>query len=299
MIKDILMDWKRIAEITWRIRRVLDLWGYQEFLLPTIVGYKPGIRKGTKFAYQDKFYTIRPDPTSQILTAIREKKDYGVKRVYYISEVLEGGTRGKWQIGAEFIGGQDIELQVEIILVVISALEALNIRDFYIDMGSLSLWREIAMEAGGYHTEIFQSLEKRNFEIVNELPINNHIKEKLWQLFNFRGKRCPYPRLNRILEIINDRRVFADFSTIRPLPYYTDIIFEIYSPHLGKPLGGGGEYISGGERGFGFAMDLDAILQIFQSTPHLNRRKTEKDLKERYSTVRRLIKHDISVEVRI
>ena len=64
--------------------------------------------------------------------------------------------------------------------------------------------------------------------------------------------------------------ISLDFSFLRDLNYYTGIIFEIYSPHSGYPLGGGGRYdrllsfFRGPLPAVGFALSVDQILSIWQ-----------------------------------
>ncbi len=118
-----------------------------------------------------------------------------------------------------------------------------------------------------FREEVRRALLTRNFGIIESLPISAGRKRALWRLFNFRGKRSGVEKLDAIAELLGDERVFLDFGTVRPLPpYYTDVIFEVYSPRLGKPLGGGGgEYLVGGnKKAIGFALDLGALLKLYR-----------------------------------
>lgn len=62
-------------------------------------------------------------------------------------------------------------------------------------------------------------------------------------------------------------QVLVDFSAISSFDYYTDIVFEAYSPHLGAPLGSGGRYdstigIYGVDRpAAGFAIFLERAME--------------------------------------
>ncbi|NJE00197.1 ATP phosphoribosyltransferase regulatory subunit [Thermococcus sp. LS1] len=294
MKKDLFSESERLADITKYLRRTFELWGYREIFLPTIEEFSEELRKGTKFAYNNGFYVIKPDLTSQILANLKEPRKL---KLYYISEVLDGGIRGKWQAGVEFIGGEDIKMQVEVLLTVITSLEALGIEDFYIDIGSLKVWESAVEGVEEFRAEIFRALTRRNFEIIERLPISEEKKEELWQLFNFRGKSCGYEKLNKIIEALDDRRVFIDFGTIRPLPYYSDVIFEVYSPKIGKPLGGGGEYVFKGTKAFGFAFDLNALSKLFDGKIEKSRKRIRGELKEVYRLAKELVKLGIPVEV--
>lgn len=294
MKRDLFSESERLAYVTKYLRRTFELWGYREILLPAIEEFSEQLRKGTKFAYNNGFYIIKPDLTSQILANLKEPRKL---KLYYISEVLNGGIKGKWQAGVEFIGGEDIKMQVEVLLAVITSLEALGIEDFYIDVGSLKVWERAIEGIEEFRTEIFRALTRRNFEIIERLPISGEKKEELWQLFNFRGKSCKYKKLNKIIEAVDDERVFIDFGTIRPLPYYSDIIFEVYSPKIGKPLGGGGEYTFKGVSAFGFAFDLDALSKLFDGKIEKSRKRVGGELKEAYRLAKELVRLGIPVEV--
>jgi len=292
--KDLFSESERLADITKSLRRTFELWGYREVFLPAIEEFSEQLRKGTKFAYNNEFYVIKPDLTSQILANLKEPRKL---KLYYISEVLNGGIRGEWQAGVEFIGGEDIKMQVEVLLTVITSLEALGIEDFYIDVGSLKVWERAIEGIEEFKAEIFKALTRRNFEIIEGLPITEEKKEELWQLFNFRGKSCEYEKLNKIIDAVDDERVFIDFGTIRPLPYYSDVIFEVYSPKIGKPLGGGGEYTFKGVSAFGFAFDLNALSRVFNGGIEKSRKRIGGELKEAYKLARELVKLGIPVEV--
>jgi len=292
--KDIFSESERLANIAKYLRRTFELWGYKEIFLPTIEEFNRELRKGTKFSYNNEFYIIKPDLTSQILVNLKAPKKL---KLYYISEVLDGGVKGEWQAGVEYIGGDITKMAVEVLLTVITSLEALGIEDFYIDVGSLGMWKNAIKGIEEFETEVFKALTSRNFEIIEKLPINKKKKEELWRLFNFRGKSCEYEKLNKIIEIIDDERIFIDFGTIRPLPYYSDIIFEVYSSKLGKPLGGGGEYIFKGTSAFGFAFDLSALSKLAGGKLEKSRKKIGGDLQKVYRLARRLVKLGVPVEV--
>ena len=294
MKRDLFSESERLADITKYLRRTFELWGYREIFLPAIEEFSEQLRKGTKFAYNNAFYIIKPDLTSQILANLKEPRKL---KLYYISEVLNGGIKGGWQAGVEFLGGEDIKMQVEVLLVVITSLETLGIEDFYIDIGSLKVWENTIKGVEKFRAEIFRALTRRNFEIIERLPIGEKKKEELWQLFNFRGKSCEYKKLNKIIEAVDDERIFIDFGTIRPLPYYSDIIFEVYSPKIGKPLGGGGEYRFKGMNAFGFAFDLNALSKLFDGKIERGRKRVRGGLKEAYRLAKELVMLGIPVEV--
>ena len=288
-----LKDYLRLAEIGNRLRKAFELWNYREIMFPAIEEYSEQMRKGTKFAYNNRFYVICPDATSRI---IRDFSD-GTARIYYMSEVLDGGGRGTWEAGVELIGGREPDMYVEILSVLITALESLGIEEFYVDIGSMKVWEEALRGIEPFRDDVRRALLTRNFGIIESLPISAGRKRALWELFNFRGKRSGVKKLDDIVELLGDERVFLDFGTVRPLPYYTDVIFEVYSPLLGRPIGGGGEYLVKGKKAIGFALDLSALSGIYREKKR--RRETlSGETGEVYRKARELVKLGIPVEVK-
>ncbi|WP_456422639.1 ATP phosphoribosyltransferase regulatory subunit [Thermococcus sp.] len=288
-----LREYSRLALVSSYLRRTFELWGYREVVLPTIEQYNGKLKGGTKFAYNNEFYLIKPDVTSRLL----RNYELGSERLYYIEEVLNGGIEGKWQAGVEFIGGEPAFMTAEVLSVLITALEGLEIKEFYIDLGSLEVWRKATEDVKEFREIICTALKRRNFGLIEELPIGKEKKEELWRLFNFRGKESDYGKLAKILQLVDDERVFVDLGTVRPLPYYSDVIFEVYSPGLGRPIGGGGEYSFQGKPAVGFALDLGALLELAE----VKERRSQRYLRGigSFREARRLVSMGVPVEVRM
>ena len=287
-----IREYSQLALVSSYLRRTFELWGYGEVVLPTIEPYDETVRKGTKFAYNNGFYLIKPDMTSRLI----KNYDIGFGKLYYISEVLDGSVEGNWQAGVEFIGGEPTFMTAEVLSVLITALESLGIDEFYIDLGSLEVWRRATEGIEDFRETIYRALERRNFGLIDGLPIDREKKEDLWRLFNFRGKETEYEKLTRILKLVDDDRVFVDLGTVRPLPYYSDVIFEVYSPEFGRPIGGGGEYSFRGRPAVGFALDLRALVQL----ANVDGKTSRKSLRgiTSFREARKLVSMGIPVEVR-
>jgi len=261
--KDLFSQSRILARASKHIRDVFDLWGYEEIFLPAVEEYSEQLRDGLKITYNNAFYLVKPDITSQIVVNLKNGEP---RRLCYISEVLKDGINGRWQAGAEFIGGSDMQMVLEILSLIITLLERLGIENFYIDIGSIMVWENALKDVSEYREEVFLALKRRNFGVIEELDIPDQKKEELWYLFNFRGRKSPCNRLNEIVENLNDERVFIDFGTIRFYPYYEDIVFEVYSSNVGHPLGGGGSYRVGSMKACGFAMNLEVIAGLARLT---------------------------------
>lgn len=286
---------EKLSSVASKLRRNFELWNYREVLLPAIEQASDDLDRGTKFSDGEEFYLIKPDITSQILTKLEKGRRY---KLFYLSEVLDGGTDGDWQFGVEYVGGTQQWMIVEILSAAITALEGLGIDDFYIDVGSRKVWEGITEEVPGARKEVFRALHHRSYDRIDELNLPEDKKEEIWRLFNYRARTCEYEKLDSVLGTIDDERVFADFGTVRGLPYYEDLTFEIYSPEVGSPLGGGGEYRFEDEDSCGFAFHLEEILEVYDGNGGKGRQCVSGNPEKRVSKASELVKEGVPVEVK-
>ena len=295
MKKDVFSESKKLADITKKIRDVLELWNYSEIFLPNTVEYDESLRKGIKLTYDNEFYLTNPDVTSQIVKEY--KKDLDLKG-FYISEV-QNGLKRDIQAGVEYIGSDSLITKVEILNVLISILEKLNLDDFYIDISSLKVWRELISGFERYEEDIFEALKKRNLSVIDNLDIKEEKKQDLWELLNLRDKKSGFKKIDELIETVDDERLFADLGTVRPLPYYDDIIFEVYSPDIGYPIGAGGEYFVNDKPSCGFALNLDNMSNIYEIDIEDGKQIIQDDLGDAYKTAREKVSEDVKVDVNI
>lgn len=295
MKKDIFSESERLDRITSEVRETLTSWGYEEVFLPSVVEHDDDLRKGLKITYENEFYSVRPDPTSQIALNF---KDGLPKRKFYIREILDG-IEGTFQAGIEFLCDDPMRNKVEILNILISVLERLKIEDFYVDIGSLKIWKETIEEIKEHRDDIFKALKRRNLSLIDDLPISSEKKEELWDLLNLRGGKCGFDKIDRLISLVDDDRFYADLGTVRPLPYYDDIIFEIYSPRAGFPIGAGGEYNLDGTNGCGFALDLEIISRIYKMEEEDDFVVVGGNLKTSYRRARELVKDGKKVRMEI
>ncbi|MBS3781142.1 MAG: ATP phosphoribosyltransferase regulatory subunit [Candidatus Thermoplasmatota archaeon] len=295
MKKDVFSESERLDIIVSEIREILKRWGYQEIFLPSVVEHDGKLRKGLNITCQNEFYSVNPDPTSQMAVNFRDGLPI---RKFYIREILDG-IEGKFQAGIEFLCDDPVRNKVEILNILISILERLKIEDFYVDIGSLKIWKETIENIKEYRDDIFTALRRRNLSLIDDLPISSEKKEELWDLLNLRGEKCGFDKIDRLIDLVDDDRFYADLGTVRPLPYYDDIIFEIYSPRAGFPIGAGGEYKLEGTHGCGFALDLEMISEIYNIEEENDFVVVDGDLKTSYRRARGLVEDGEKVRMEI
>lgn len=274
----------------------MGLWSYEEVMLHSIEPYNRYLRGGAKYAYSDGFYLINPDITSRLavnLPDIREKR-----RLFYVSEVIREGIRGKWQVGAELFGMDRRRGSLEIISVVMSAMECLGVDDFAIDIGSTAAWDEILDDPEIDGEMISKALARRDQDTLQTLIKDGDRRSRILSMMNARGSPTGMKDLDVLVHDIGDKRVISDPGTVKLLPYYDGFIFEIYSPSSLMMLGSGGSYTIGGIEAVGFALDLSSLAAIHENnSARRSLTLNDADAGKAYNRARQMVRRGISVEV--
>jgi ATP phosphoribosyltransferase regulatory subunit len=256
------------------------------------------------FDRQGRVLALRSDVTTSIARMVATY--YGEHRLplrfCYISNVFrfqeprKGRNQEFFQVGAELIGIKGIQADTEIILLASDILKQIGISDFIINIGHIKFLEGLLDEINadpGKKEQIAHAIWGKNFvlleELIKDIPINPGIKQVLLSLSSFYGGQEILERLNKtplnekcynalselmelagMLKGFNDIRLTFDPGLARGLDYYTGIVFEIYSPGSGFPLGGGGRYdnlmdkFNGNRPATGFALTEEALLSILE-----------------------------------
>ena len=285
-----------LSRVVRRLRNTFELWGYEEIFLPTVETYRNELRDGMKFTYNDEFCIVRPDITSQIAVNLRGRQEK--LRLFYVSEVIKKGATGMWQAGLEFIGGDKKWSSVEILHIAISAMNNLGITDFYIDVGSVEVWKNIASEVPEYSDMVLDAVSRRNFAAIDKLPIKDSIKKRIWEMINSRGKNSGYSQIDDVVSEVNHERIIVDLGTVNIHSYYDSLVFEIYSPEFEHLIGTGGSYRIGGIEAVGFAFNIDSLSSLYDAKKSSSRVPVGgKSPSEACSRAQELVKMGIPVEV--
>ena len=295
-MSDVFTRSASLSKVVRRLRNIFELWGYEEVFLPTVEAFRHELRDGMKFAYNDEFCIVRPDITSQIAVNLKGRQEK--LRLFYVSEVIRKGIMGTWQAGVEFIGGDKKWSTVEILNIAISAMNNLGITDFYIDVGSVGIWKNIAGKVPEYSDVILDAVSRRNFSAIDDLPIENSIKKRIWEMINSRGKKSGFSQIDDVVSEVNHERIIIDLGTVGLHSYYDNLVFEIYSPRFEHLIGNGGSYRIGDIEAVGFAFNLDSLASLYDTRKSSARVPVSgKTPSEAYSRAQELIKMGIPVEV--
>ncbi len=220
---------------------------------------------------------LRADSTCAVarLTATKLTASSRPLRLFYINPVFRKETphAGKFsefvQAGVELIGTNSAATDFEILKTAITTLQAIGLSHFQINLGHVDVVNAVLSKAE-FSSEEKETIryflaEKRLPELENFLNTRNvasEIRAVLNQIPLWVGKEEIFAKIeslvenfqiNSILEHLQTlyqklaeenlvQFVTFDLGNLKGMSYYTGILFEIFTEHLGFPIGSGGRY---------------------------------------------------------
>lgn len=307
-------------------RRLIDLfqaWGY-DYVIPPVVEFTDSLFSASgedtellTFKLTDqisgKTMGIRADITPQAArmdahSLCRE----GINRLCYAGHVMYTraksplASRTPVQVGVELFGEAGLAADIEVISLLIEALEAAGLEKQYIDIGHAAIFRSLSAHAGLQKDDERQLFNLLQAKAVNEIDrwVDARIDDAdiaawLKALSRLSGStnilkeadevfsNAPATVLQALEELkylagvlgqrYPEAKLYFDLSELRGYHYYTGIIFGAFAPGVGNAIVNGGRYDHIGEAfgrarpASGFAADLTAISRInnasLQSAP--------------------------------
>jgi histidyl-tRNA synthetase len=233
------------------------------------VGESTDIVQKEMYTFQDgggRSLTLRPEGTAPICRAYVEHGMHKLPqpvKLWYLSSFFRyeraqaGRYRQFWQIGAEAIGSDDPSVDAELILLLHSLLEAVEVEGVRLRLASLG-----SPAGRAAYREELQSYLRANADRLSD-EVRSRIDLNPLRAFDAEhaGTRAVMERAPRLLNSLgaDDAEHFADVramldaagveyevdpSLVRGLDYYTRTVFEFTSDALGAQsgVGGGGRY---------------------------------------------------------
>lgn len=244
---------------------------------------------------------MRPDVTLQVarMCATRLADEPGPFRFRYQQRVFreaqpETSNREMTQVGVECIGDEGTAVDAEVVGLLVHALRTCGLEEFKVSLGTVAVLNDLldgASDDGSWKREVRRAYHETNFVELNELTEPGHGRpeylEAIRRLPSLRGGREAIAQVRALTEPLGCADgidalaqtyevlaqagfadcILVDFSVISSFDYYTGIIFEVYSPRLGTPLGGGGRYddvlsaYGKARPAAGFAFYLDLVMK--------------------------------------
>ncbi len=295
-------------------RRVLDLfssWGY-DLVTPPLIEYLESllITGDESLALQTmklvdqlngRMMGVRADMTPQVARIdAHTLTGRPINRLCYAGTILKArldrvqGTRAPLQFGAEIYGDAGAESDVEIIRLMLASLEAVGVRDVYIDLGHVGICSALAAAAGFDESQekAFSALlnSKAAHEMQDYLDaqgVSGETRTKLLALPGLNGSPEVLARARELfgdvagvgkaldeLAVISSRLTAAgiephyDLAELRGYHYKTGVVFAAFTPGFGQEIARGGRYdgigkVFGRSRpAVGFSGDLRLLAEI-------------------------------------
>lgn len=304
---------RRQAEAT--LRGLFSRWAYSELIPPTFeydetltVGAGADLRRAMYRFFDREGHTLalRADFTTQVarMAATKRFNQPLLLRCFYIGSVFRyeepqvGRQREFTQAGVELIGANTPAADAEVVALAVAALEALEVRDFQINLGQMALFRALTADLPPDKIEcIREATDQRNparlrqaldaagvagprRALLARLPDLIGGPEVLQEALAFGGAvREASERLAQVYRLLEaygvTERIILDLGEVRGMDYYTGITFRGVAPGLGWPILSGGRYddlIGQFGRplaavGFGLGIERALLVQTPQAQP--------------------------------
>lgn len=226
---------------------------------------------------QGYILALRPDMTTPIarLVSSRMREEELPLRLFYMANVFSfedpqaGRQREFYQSGVELIGDKSSFADAEVIAIAVETLKASGLRNFKVSIGHVDVLYGLVEELGLPDDEkgrIKAAVSNKNYvglqELLDEFNISASDREKFMQVITAHGDKRVLERMKQLSvnektekaladlnEVYNALDAYGiteyveiDLGVLRGLDYYTGVVFEGYSAHLGFPILGGGRY---------------------------------------------------------
>lgn len=304
--KDILPSesykWEYVEE---NAKEILKNYGFGEIRVPVFeqtelfergVGDTTDVVQKEMYTFLDKgerSITLRPEGTAGVVRAYIENgmasmpspiKMWYMMPMYRYENVQKGRYREFRQIGAEILGTNSYEADVELIVMADQIIKKFHVPDVTLNLNSIGCptcrknYQEALRAFIGDNLEQYCNTCKTRFE-KNPMRILDCKEKKCKELnqgapiiLDYLCEECKthFENVKKALEQL-DINYVIDPNIVRGLDYYTKTVFEFVSEKEGYTVLAGGRYDGlveelGGQKtgAIGFAMGEDRLIDIFE-----------------------------------
>lgn len=272
-------------ELQQLLYRILAGRGYQGIETPTFEFFDVFSREVGTVSSRElyKFFdkegntlVLRPDMTPSIARAVSKYfHDETPIRLCYMGNTFinydkyQGRLKETTQMGAELMGDGSVASDVELLSVLIEALQEAGLREFQVSVGQVEFFKALLREAGignAAEESLRRLISDKNRFGAEELLASYDISDKLRATFlematltggeealqkarSLTDNAEALEALERLQEIYEglkkkgyEKYVTFDLSMLSKYNYYTGIIFHAYSYGYGEPIAKGGRY---------------------------------------------------------
>lgn len=275
-----------VAQKYWieeRLEEAFRRWGYHRIVTSTVESLET-LMAGGAIAQssvvqlqgdgQDRL-GLRPELTASIARAAvtRMAQVTYPQRLYYTANVFSRSKKGTqagqqeyYQAGVELLGSQGVLTDAEILLLLLSCVETLQLQDWRLILGNAGLTRSLLdVFPPEMRKQVRQAISTLDRVTLETLDLSEELKQRALQMLDLRGR--PQDVLQAVSqleltteqqEIVNDLKslvdllanlekdqgLILDLSLIQSFDYYTGIIFEVVAntPQGRQSMSKGGRY---------------------------------------------------------
>lgn len=235
------------------VKKVFESYGFEPLDTPVLEYEEILLGKygdeGDKLMYRftdngERKVAMRYDQTVPLARAVAQYgellpspfKRYQVSNVYRAENTQKGRFREFLQCDVDIVGVNSASADAEVLSVAISCLLTLGFRNFKVLINDRNVFEGIP-KAG---IIAIDKLKKIGIEGVTKELTEKGLDPSLLEKVK---SATPTPRLQEIMQILNDERVVFEPTLARGLDYYTGVIIEIeVEGYTAGSIGGGGRY---------------------------------------------------------
>lgn len=316
-IEEVLPEKARQLEA---MRRVLldlfDSWGY-DLVMPPLVEFLDALNTGLgqdldlqTFKLTDqltgRLMGLRADMTPQVarIESHYIKREAPV-RLCYLGPVLRtrpgvfGGSREPLQMGAELFGHAGVQSDVEIVHLLITALESIGMPTPNLGIGHVGVYRGLVNESqleANIEEGLFDALRRKSKPDVQALMATSELGDDYKRMFtgliDLNGEAAEFASAQAALapagsevqaalqnleqvivlttQTLPGLKLYFDLADLRGYRYHTGMVFSAYVAGYGEAIAHGGRYDAIGEAfgrarpATGFSADLRVLLRIIE-----------------------------------
>lgn len=245
--------------------------------------------------------SLRPDMTTPIARLVSSKmRDNNLpQRLFYMANVFSfedsqaGRQREFYQSGIELIGAGSFFADAEVIALAVEVLKASGLKNFKVSVGHVDVLYGMMEELNlpeAQKGRLKAAVGNKNYvglqELLDEFKVAAQAKDRFMRIITTHGdleavreaqglahNSKTGTALATLISVYHALEAYditanveIDLGVLRGLDYYTGVVFEGYSAHIGFPILGGGRYDNlMGQFGFqcpatGFALGMERLL---------------------------------------
>lgn len=269
-----------LAEIEYKIKKILSSYAYSEIRMPilentklfnTSIGNNTDILKKEMYSFYDRSnnnISLRPEGTISCIRACIQSnifKKSKIQKLWYYGPMFryERPQKGRYrqfsQFGVEIFGLSDPIIDLEIILLIINIWKSLKIyKNLKLEINSIGSIQDRVK----YSYDLIQFFKKNTGLLQNDLKkllnyknpmkvldTKNEILQEFLKkgpkLLNYLNKKS-YERFKKLCFFLDQNNILytINYNLVRGLDYYNDTVFEWKSIDLGSKntICAGGRY---------------------------------------------------------